>query len=208
VQAIAGYLGLLGPKVAVNAQTRTYTNAQGQQVPLPIPASDKIVAGGQGRVWYTDQGGQHLLTSGVGPAIDPTTNGPASSSSASSSPAVIKQSNSQTQTSTGAGGESWQSRMRQRAKTYTPQYGDNMNEVAAKLGLKGGWQAFGVPSFEHGVPINIPSPPPMPAMPAMPGIQQSAGGQSVEMPGISVHQSEQGQSVQVNGQQIGQQVRP
>ncbi len=123
-----------------------------------------------------------------------------------SSPAV-QQSNTKTQTASnsGAGSESWQSRMRG-LRTYTPQYGDNMNEVANKLGLKGGWQAFGVPSFEHGVPINIPAMPAMPAMPGMPSIQQNASGQSVSMPGINIHQSEQGQSVQVNDQQFSQQV--
>jgi hypothetical protein len=87
-------------------------------------------------------------------------------------------------------------------RTYTPQIGDNMNEVAAKLGLSGGWRAFGVDTFQHGVPVPIPSPnmPAMPAMPSiqgMPNVQQNSQGQSVSMPGINVHQSSQGQSIQV-----------
>jgi hypothetical protein len=77
-----------------------------------------------------------------------------------------------------------------------------MNEVAAKLGLSGGWRAFGVDTFQHGVPVPIPSPnmPAMPAMPSiqgMPNVQQNAQGQSISMPGINVHQSAQGQSIQV-----------
>jgi hypothetical protein len=75
-----------------------------------------------------------------------------------------------------------------------------MNEVAAKLGLKGGWRAFGVDTFQHGVPVPIPSMPAMPAMPSvqgMPNVQQDSQGQSISMPGINVHQSSQGQSIQV-----------
>ncbi len=133
----SNFFGLLGKNASVNFQNRTYTNAQGQSVPIPIPTSDKLVQGSQGRVWYTDNGGQHLLTSGQGPAIDPRTNTPYVA------PAQ------------GGGFESWQSRMRQ-LKSYTPQYGDNMNEVANKLGLKGGWRAFGVDAFEHGKAVSIP----------------------------------------------------
>lgn len=57
-------------------------------------------------------------------------------------------------TSQGGGAESWQS-MLQRLKTYTPQRGDNMNEVSRKLGLNS-WQDFNASGFEHGKPISIP----------------------------------------------------
>lgn len=141
-----------------------------------------------------------------------------STTSSNSSPAVINKSNSSSQTSTGGGAESWQSWLQRfKPQTYVPQVGDNMNEVAAKLGLKGGWQAFGVSSFEHGVPIKIPArlsapsmpaAPAAPAMPGMPNIQQNSQGQSVSMPGISIHQSDQGQSIQVGNQQITQGKQP
>lgn len=227
VKAVAGYLGLLGPNAQVNiakdglASDSTYVNAQGQTVPLSslIPGTDKVVQGSQNRVWYTDAGGQHLLTSGTGGAVDPTTNQLVSNGS-TSAPAVTNQQNTQTTTnvnkSSGGAFESLQSRIRAltQLQSYTPQYGDNMNEVANKLGLKGGWRAFGVDSFQHGTPVTIPSAPAMPAMPAfptLPGMQQSSQGQSINLPGISVHQSEQGQSIQAqnysiqqgfNGQQI------
>lgn len=58
-------------------------------------------------------------------------------------------------TSSGGGGESWKSMIRSLNKYY-PQRGDNMNEVANKLGLRGGWQSFNVDGFEHGKSVNIP----------------------------------------------------
>src|SRR5271157_2955545 len=129
-----GYLGLLGPNVAVNFKNSTYTNAQGQQVAIPIATGDKLVQGSQNRVWYTDSGGQHLLTSGVGPAIDPTTNKPM-----------------------GGGGKSVQSGLR----TYTVQYGDNLHSVASQLKIKGGLPAWldhnGWPrAFFHGQELKVP----------------------------------------------------
>src|SRR5271157_2191423 len=129
-----GYLGLLGPNVAVDFNNSTYTNAQGQQVAIPIATGDKLVQGSQNRVWYTDSGGQHLLTSGVGPAIDPTTNKPM-----------------------GGGGKSVQSGLR----TYTVQYGDNLHSVASQLKIKGGLPAWldhnGWPrAFFHGQELKVP----------------------------------------------------
>jgi len=154
ITAIAGYLGLLGPNAHINiaksglASDSTYVNSQGQTVSLSsvIPGSDKVTQGSENRVWYTDSGGQHLLTSGTGPAIDPTTN----------TPAVTNQQNTQTTVNknTGGGGQSWQSMIR-RLNNYHPQRGDNMSEVAFKLGLNG-WKSFNVDSFEHGNPVRIP----------------------------------------------------
>ncbi len=142
----ANFFGLIGANGKVSiaksglASDSTYVNSSGQSVSLStlLPGTDKITQGSNNRVWYSDNGGQHLLTSGTGPAIDPRTNTPYVA------PAQ------------GGGFESWQSRMRQ-LKTYTPQYGDNMNEVALKLGLKGGWKEFSVDTFEHGKAINIPN---------------------------------------------------
>ncbi len=141
----SNFFGLIGANGKVNiaqdklASDSTYVNAQGQTTSLSslIPGTDKVIQGSDNRVWYTDNGGQHLLTSGNGPAIDPRTNTPYVA------PAQ------------GGGFESWQSRVRQ-LRTYTPQYGDNMNEVANKLGLKGGWRAFNVDAFEHGKAITVP----------------------------------------------------
>jgi len=63
------YAGLLGSNVAVDFTKRTYKNAQGQDTPLPIPASDSLIQGSQNRVWYVDSGIQHLLTDGVGAPV-------------------------------------------------------------------------------------------------------------------------------------------
>lgn len=63
------YAGLLGPDVLVNFSNRTYKNAQGQDVPLPIPSNDPLIQGDQNRVWYVDTGIQHLLTDGTGPPV-------------------------------------------------------------------------------------------------------------------------------------------
>lgn len=141
----SGFFGLIGANAKVNiaksglASDSTYVNAQGQTVPLSglISGTDKVVQGSNNRVWYTDSGGQHLLTSGSGPAIDPRTNTPYVAPPAQ-----------------GAGGISWQSRIR-RLTHYTPQYGDNMNEIATKLGLTS-WQDFGIDHFVHGESIAIP----------------------------------------------------
>lgn len=62
-----GFFGLLGPNAQINTANKTYTNAQGQQVPLPIPPGAKVVQGSQNRVWYTYNNQQYLLTSGNGP---------------------------------------------------------------------------------------------------------------------------------------------
>lgn len=133
-----GYFGLLGKNIAVNFKNRTYKNAQGQDVPIPIPAGDKLVQGSQNRVWYTDAGGQHLLTSGVGPAIDPTTNTPAK----------------------GGGGMSWQSYVHGLG-SYTIQPNDNLASRAAQLKIPGGlpaWLDFnGNPSsFNVGDRLKVP----------------------------------------------------
>lgn len=138
VKAVASYLGLLGPNAAVNFQNRTYKNSAGQWVPIPIPASDKLVQGSQNRVWYTDAGGQHLLTSGVGPAINPTTNTKVA----------------------GGGGMSWQSYLH-KIRTYTIQPNDNLASRAAQLRIKGGlpaWLDFnGNPStFMVGDTLKVP----------------------------------------------------
>jgi hypothetical protein len=132
-----GYAGLLGANAIVNFQNRTYQNAQGQNVPIPIPGADKLVQGSQNRVWYTDTGGQHLLTQGNGPLINPTTNKPA-----------------------GGGGESLPSYARG-LRTYTVHYGDNLASVATKLRIPGGLSGWmehnGFPSdFYHGMVLSIP----------------------------------------------------
>lgn len=62
-----GFFGILGPNVGINVANKTYTNAQGKQVPLPIPSGAKVVQGSQNRVWYVYNNQQYLLTSGVGP---------------------------------------------------------------------------------------------------------------------------------------------
>jgi hypothetical protein len=136
VDPFANFFGLLGANVKTNLSTRTYVNASGASVPIPVPASDKLTQGSDNRVWYSDAGGQHLLTSGTGPAIDPRTNTPYVAPSG------------------GGGGQSWQSRIRGLTH-YHPQYGDNMNEVAAKLGLSS-WRDFGTDSFMHNNPLIIP----------------------------------------------------
>jgi len=61
--------GLLGPINNWNPANRTYQNAQGQWVPIPVNPSDPLIQGGQGRVWYDEGGKQYLLTSGQGPAV-------------------------------------------------------------------------------------------------------------------------------------------
>lgn len=89
------FYGILGPNAKINTQNRTYTNASGQQTPLPIPPNAKVVQGSDNRVWYTYNGNQYLLTSGTG--------GPQSASYANgvpigtANPGVITQTNSQTQ---------------------------------------------------------------------------------------------------------------
>jgi hypothetical protein len=55
--------------------------------------------------------------------------------------------------SKGSGGMSWQSRV-YRLTHYTPQTGDNMNEIARKLGYSG-WQDLGN-EFRHGERIKLP----------------------------------------------------
>lgn len=72
------FYGILGPNVAINTQNKTYTNASGQTMPLPIPTGATVVQGSSNRVWYTYQGNQYLLTSGNG--------GPQSSSYATGVP--------------------------------------------------------------------------------------------------------------------------
>jgi len=115
------YAGLLGPGVQVNFTSRTYKNAQGQDVPLPIPSSDQLSQGDQGRVWYVDQGIQHLLTDGSGPPVTNSgypvgspENTPGayssgttqSSSSTSSNGGTTNQQNSQTTITKNSGGQS------------------------------------------------------------------------------------------------------
>lgn len=114
------YAGLLGPNVAVNFTNRTYKNAQGQDTPLPIPASDQLSQGDQGRVWYVDSGIQHLLTDGTGPPVTNSgypVNSPEntpgaysgstqSSSSTTSGGGTTNQQNSQTTITKNTGGQS------------------------------------------------------------------------------------------------------
>lgn len=54
----------------------------------------------------------------------------------------------------GGGGMSWQSRV-YRLTHYTPQTGDNMNEVAAKLGY-GNWNGLGQSEFKQGERFQLP----------------------------------------------------
>lgn len=133
------YMGLLGANANVNFKNNTYVDSTGKSVPIPIAAGDKLVQGSQGRVWYTDSGGQHLLTSGSGPAINPTTNKPFQ----------------------GGGGESWQSHTRG-LREYTVSYGDNLHTIASQLRIKGGLPAWlehnGNPTdFFHGMTLKVPS---------------------------------------------------
>jgi hypothetical protein len=67
--SIQPYLGLLGPNVAVNFQSKTYTE-NGKQVPLPGYVG-KLIQGSDNRDWYidTNTGAQDLLTSGYGPGV-------------------------------------------------------------------------------------------------------------------------------------------
>lgn len=103
------YAGLLGPNVQVDFTHRTYKNAQGQDVPLPIASNDPLIQGDQNRVWYVDTGIQHLLTDGTGPPVSnsgypvgsPENTPGAYNSSSQSSNGNIHQTNSSTQTSTG-----------------------------------------------------------------------------------------------------------
>lgn len=134
------YQGLLGSNANINFQNRTYVDSTGKSVPIPIGASDKLVQGSQNRVWYQDTGGQHLLTSGVGPPINPTTNKPFVG---------------------GGGGESIQSYARGLSQ-YHVQYGDNLHTVASQLRIKGGlpaWLAFnGNPdTLSHGMTLKVPN---------------------------------------------------
>jgi hypothetical protein len=133
------YLGLLGANAKVNFQNRTYVDSTGKSVPIPIGANDKLVQGSDNRVWYTNSGGQHLLTSGSGPAINPTTNTPFA----------------------GGGGESLQSYARG-LREYHVSYGDNLHTVASQLRIKGGLAAWlahnGNPTnFFHGMTLKVPS---------------------------------------------------
>jgi hypothetical protein len=132
------YTGLVGPNASINFQNRTYKNSSGQNVPLPLNANDQLVQGSQGRVWYTNGGGQHLLTSGQGPAINPTSNTPF----------------------TGGGGESFPSYARH-LQSYTVRYGDNLASVATQLNIPGGLPAWlehnNYPQeFSHGMILKIP----------------------------------------------------
>lgn len=213
VSAIAGYLGLAGPNAKINiaqdkkASDSTYVNAQGQTVPLStlIPGNDTVVQGSDNRVWYTDSGGQHLLTSGTGPAIDPTTNKPVQSNT----PAVTNQQNSSTtvtkNTGQGAGGESlasfWQAFI-PRLQNYHPQIGDNMNEVAHKLQLRGGWRMFNTSQFDANQPVSIPQS----IQSGGYGISYGPGGkQSITGPdSLSVEQSASGQSISAYGYNVTQ----
>lgn len=134
------YLGLLGANANVNFKNNTYIDSTGKSVPIPIASGDKLVQGSAGRVWYTDTGGQHLLTSGSGPAINPTTNTPFTG---------------------GGGGESVQSYARG-LREYHVSYGDNLHTVANQLRIKGGLPAWlehnGNPTdFFHGMTLKVPS---------------------------------------------------
>jgi len=133
------YLGLLGANAHVNFQNRTYVDSSGKSVPIPIDQNAKLVQGSDNRVWYTDTGGQHLLTSGSGPAINPTTNKPFA----------------------GGGGQSYQSYARG-LREYTIRYGENLHATANQLRIKGGLSAWlahnNYPSdFFHGMVLQVPS---------------------------------------------------
>jgi hypothetical protein len=86
-----GFFGLLGPNAKINTSNRTYTNAQGQQVPLPIPPNAKVVQGSQNRVWYTYNNQQYLLTSGNGPGSATPVQAPGSQFQSSSGGTVNQQ---------------------------------------------------------------------------------------------------------------------
>lgn len=64
------YAGLLGPNVTVNYSAHTYTSPTVKTSQhIPIPDTDQLIGGKQGRVWYVDSGIQHLLTDGSGPPV-------------------------------------------------------------------------------------------------------------------------------------------
>ena len=86
--------GLLGTNIQVNFQNRTYKNAQGQWVPLPLSQSAQLIQGSQGRVWYVENGIQYLLTAGQGPAV---TNSGYPVGSQENTPGAYKQGKSATQ---------------------------------------------------------------------------------------------------------------
>lgn len=86
--------GLLGTNIQVNFQNRTYKNAQGQWVPLPVSQSASLVQGSQGRVWYVENGIQYLLTAGQGPAV---TNSGYPAGSQENTPGAYNQGRSATQ---------------------------------------------------------------------------------------------------------------
>jgi hypothetical protein len=84
--------GLLGPSIEVDFTHRTYKSATIKTpTPIPIPASDPLVAGNQGRVWFIDNGVQRLLTSGYG---GPVSNDGVPAGSSSSSSGSTTQTNS------------------------------------------------------------------------------------------------------------------
>lgn len=135
--ASSGYAGLLGPNVAVNFGNKTYTDATGKSVPIPIASGDTLVQGSQNRVWYQDKGQQYLLTSGIGPPVQPQGNTPS-----------------------GGGGESVPSYVRNLSH-YHVQYGDNLNTIASQLHIPGGVSAWlahnGNPeTIRHGMTLEIP----------------------------------------------------
>jgi hypothetical protein len=65
------YAGLLGPRVKIEDwNKRTYTSPTVKNpTHIPIPDNDPLTAGGEGRVWYVDNGIQHLLTDGTGAPV-------------------------------------------------------------------------------------------------------------------------------------------
>jgi hypothetical protein len=139
VSPFSGFFGLLGANAKVNLKNNTYLDSTGKSVPIPIASGDKLIQGTSNRVWYTDTAGQHLLTSGIGPAIDPRTNQPFVG---------------------GGGGESLPSYARSLTH-YQIQYGDNLHTVANQLGIKGGLPAWlehndNPYAFYHGMSLKVP----------------------------------------------------
>jgi hypothetical protein len=92
-----GFFGLLGPNAKINTSNRTYTNAQGKQVPLPIPPNAKVVQGSQNRVWYVYNNQQYLLTSGNGPGSATPVQAPGSQFQAASGGTINQQNTQSTQ---------------------------------------------------------------------------------------------------------------
>lgn len=137
------YLGLLGPNVAIDFAKRTYKNQQGLDAPLPISSSAKLVQGGQNRVHYQENGKQYLLTSGIGPGV-------LNSGQPIDSPQI-------TPKAYGGGAVNWS------LSHWIVSLGDNMQSVAAQLGVRGGWvemaRANGIDPFGYvtvGQKLRIP----------------------------------------------------